>query len=71
MNNRDDIFFNYFVRHKPHLLAFRGQGEVVGVMTKMTRDQEHCSQPDITWHHNGISDAYTDGNSVISDKKVY
>ena len=48
----------------------RCQRKVADAMTKMTCAQEHCNRPDTTWHHNGISNSYTDENSVFDDKKI-
>ena len=64
------FFFFYTFKGMNHAFWLLGaKGEVANFMTKMTCDQEHRTQVDTTWRHNGISDSHTDENSVIGVKK--
>ena len=62
--------FTYIKSIKPYLLAFWCQREVMGGMTKMTCGQEHCTQLDTSWRHNGICNKHTDENSVNDEQNI-
>ena len=63
------FFFYTFIGMNHAFWLLGAKGEVANFMTKMTCDQEHRTQVDTTWRHNGISDSHTDENSVIGVKK--